>query len=175
MTEPGSATAKRSCGRFLRGSCCALYECPVPYHRLLSEETIAWVARTGRFCFLKDTCCRIDTIRTRLEILRGSRLKMYNANTETLLESLVAGVEGFCGIGANYVPELYAWLCREFKNQPALAAELHKHLQDCVRLTEGAAYPVLAKEYLRQHGLKLGRFSRRRPPDLSDDLVQAST
>jgi 4-hydroxy-tetrahydrodipicolinate synthase len=151
----------------------AFYECPWPYHRLFSEETLAWAAGTGRICFVKDTCCRIETIRTRLEILRGSRLKMYNANTETLLDSLVAGAEGFCGIGANYVPDLYAWLCREFKNQPALAAELQKYVQDCVKLTEGSGYPVSAKEYCRQLGLKLDRFSRRRPPELSDDLMQA--
>ncbi|MCI0492627.1 MAG: dihydrodipicolinate synthase family protein [Planctomycetes bacterium] len=149
----------------------AVYECPAPYHRLLSEETIAWIARTGRFCFLKDTCCRAEVIRTRLEIIRGSRLKLYNANTATLLDSLEAGASGFCGIGANYAPELYAWLCREFQNRPKLAAELHQYLADCVRLTEGSSYPVSAKEYLRQHGLQLDRFSRKRPPDLSGDLL----
>ena len=108
----------------------AMYECPWPYHRLLSDEAMSWAVRTGRFCFIKDTCCRIDTIRRRLEILRGTRLKMYNANTETLLDSLVAGATGFCGIGANYAPDLYAWLCREFANQPETAAELHKYLQN---------------------------------------------
>jgi 4-hydroxy-tetrahydrodipicolinate synthase len=173
--EADDRTWVRNCETLLRlvpeDVALAMYECPLPYHRLLTDETIAWAAGTGRFCFLKDTCCRIDTIRTRLEILRGTRLKMYNANTETLLDSLVAGAEGFCGIGANYAPDLYAWLCRQCKNQPELAAEMQTYLQDCVRLTEGSGYPVSAKEYMRQHGLDIGRFSRRRPPELSDDLM----
>jgi 4-hydroxy-tetrahydrodipicolinate synthase len=151
----------------------AMYECPMPYHRLLTEETIAWAARTGRFRFLKDTCCNAAKIRARLEIVRGSRLQLFNANTETLLDSLQAGAEGFCGIGANYAPDLYAWLCREFKNHPAPAAELHRYVQDCVSLTEGSGYPVCAKEYLRRHGVELDRYSRRRPPELSDDLLAA--
>ena len=34
-----------------------LYECPAPYHRLLSPELLKWAAGTGRFQFHKDTCC----------------------------------------------------------------------------------------------------------------------
>lgn len=37
-----------------------LYECPVPYHRLLDAETLQWCAETGRFLFHKDTCCNTD-------------------------------------------------------------------------------------------------------------------
>lgn len=152
----------------------AIYECPWTYHRLMSDETLAWTARTGRFCFLKDTCCKIDIIRRRLEIMRGTRLQMFNANTETLFDSLVSGDTGFCGIGANYAPDLYAWLCREYKSQPKLAAELNAYLQECTRLTEGPGYPVIAKEYLRRQGLTLERYSRRRPPELADDLLEAA-
>ena len=32
------------------------YECPVPYHRLITAEMLAWCAGTGRFLFHKDTC-----------------------------------------------------------------------------------------------------------------------
>lgn len=39
------------------------YECPYPYKRLLTPETISWCASTGRFYFLKDTCCDIAQIR----------------------------------------------------------------------------------------------------------------
>ena len=37
-----------------------LYECPKPYHRLLSAEALAWAASTGRFYFHKDTCCKLE-------------------------------------------------------------------------------------------------------------------
>ena len=35
-----------------------LYECPVPYKRLLTPELMRWCSDSGRFLFLKDTCCR---------------------------------------------------------------------------------------------------------------------
>jgi len=102
----------------------SMYECPLPYHRLLSEKNLRWAADTGRFFFLKDTCCCLDTIRDRLTILAGSNLQLLNANTRTLLDSLDTGVYGFCGIGSNYMPQLYAWLCQNWGAQPQLASEL---------------------------------------------------
>jgi len=81
----------------------AMYETPQPYHRLLAEKNLRWAADTGRFFFLKDTCCCLDTICDRLTILAGSNLQLLNANTRTLLASLDAGVYGFCGIGSNYM------------------------------------------------------------------------
>jgi len=141
----------------------AMYECPQPYHRLVSEQTISWAASSGRFHFLKDTCCHVETIRKRLEIIAGSPLQLFNANTETLLESLQAGVDGFCGIGANYQPELYAWLCKNYEAEPKLAAELHRFLDGTVVLTEDSTYPASAKNYLQQRGLAIGGFSRKMP------------
>lgn len=34
-----------------------IYECPMPYKRLLTPEIIDWCLDTGRFRFIKDTCC----------------------------------------------------------------------------------------------------------------------
>lgn len=34
-----------------------LYECPYPYKRLLTERVLRACAESGRFYFLKDTCC----------------------------------------------------------------------------------------------------------------------
>ena len=150
----------------------AFYECPLPYWRLLSQETIEWAARGGRFHFLKDTCCNIERIRARLEIIRDTRLQLFNANAETFLASLQAGAEGFCGIGANYFPELYVWLCRHFETDPELAANLHGFMNETFGLTEGEFYPVTAKEYLRLEGLDIGPFSRKLPPDLPPQLLK---
>ncbi|MFV2069094.1 MAG: dihydrodipicolinate synthase family protein [Pirellulales bacterium] len=141
----------------------AFYECPLPYWRLLSDQTIDHVAQTGRFCFLKDTCCDIDTIRRRLDIIRDTRLQLFNANTPTLLASLGAGADGFCGIGANYFPELYAWICRHFADQSELASNLHQFLDSTFRLTEGEFYPVSAKWYVRERGVEIGLASRKLP------------
>jgi 4-hydroxy-tetrahydrodipicolinate synthase len=145
----------------------SMYECPWPYHRLLTLDALRWAAGTGRFHFMKDTCCTISTIRDRLAILHDSSLQLLNANTATLLASLQAGADGFCGIGANYLPELYAWLCQNYSHQPERAAALQDFLQSTVPLTESPSYPALAKEYLRQQDLKIGTYSRKLPAGLS--------
>lgn len=150
----------------------SMYECPLPYHRLLSDEALAWAAASGRFCFMKDTCCDIDTIRRRLDIVRDTPLQLLNANTETLLASLQAGAEGFCGIGANYMPELYAWLCKHHSDQPKQAAKLQDYLTQTLDVTENEFYPASAKQYLQQHGLDIGSFSRKLPDGVSDDCVE---
>ena len=64
------------------------YECPYPYKRLITVENINWCAKTGRFYFLKDTCCDLGQIQEKLEAIKGTNLRLYNANTTTLLESL---------------------------------------------------------------------------------------
>lgn len=125
------------------------YECPYPYKRLISSENLQECKETGRFFFLKDTCCDIELIKERLKILQGSRLKLYNANSTTLLESLRSGAAGFCGVMANFHPELYVYLC-EHKNEERI-----EYLQDFLSLAamiERQYYPVNAKYYLQQFG-----------------------
>ncbi len=148
----------------------AFYECPMPYWRLLTDKGIEWAAQTGRFHFMKDTCCNIEVIRKRLDIIKGSPLQLFNANTETLLDSLNSGANGFCGIGANYQPELFVWLCEQFRNQPELASELHQFLDETLDLTEGKFYPVSAKEYLHQRGLDVSLFGRKLPPNIPEEF-----
>jgi len=132
-----------------------LYEIPTPYKRLLTDEQCAWAAATGRFVFLKDTCCDVPTMRRRLEAFRSSRLKLYNANTPTLLESLDCGAAGFCGIGANYCPRLYAWLCRHHAAAAQAAAEVQRFLTRFDPLIE-SKYPAGCKRFLGQLGLPIG-------------------
>lgn len=121
------------------------YECPYPYKRLLSEKNIRWCLETKRFYFLKDTCCDIRQIEKKLSWLKGSKLKLYNANTSTLLESLQIGAAGYSGVMANFHPELYVWLCRHFTEQKA--KELSDQLS-LMSLIERQYYPVNAKYYL---------------------------
>src|SRR5690606_29183975 len=90
------------------------YECPYPYKRLVTPELLRWCAETGRFAFLKDTCCDLDQLRSRMEAVRDSGLKIYNANTTTLLESLKLGISGYSGVMANFHPELYVWLLKHW-------------------------------------------------------------
>ena len=123
------------------------YECPYPYKRLLSVDTIKWCANTGRFHFLKDTCCDIEQIKDKIEAIRGTNLKLYNANTTTLLESLRYGAAGFSGVMANFHPQLYAWLCEHVDDEKA--DELASFLS-IASLIERQYYPVNAKYHLKE-------------------------
>ena len=98
-----------------------LYECPRPYKRLLTPKMLEWCLSTGRFRYIKDTCCDEAEIERRLAILNGTPLRLFNANAQTLLESLKAGGAGYCGVMCNFHPELYVWLTHHFKDQPETA------------------------------------------------------
>ena len=136
-----------------------LYECPYPYKRLMSPETLRQCALDGRLKFLKDTCCRIDDIRAKLAAVEGLGLKIYNANSATLLESLEAGCAGFSGVMANFHPEIYSWLCKNFRNEPEKAKEVQAFLA-FASLAECQYYPVNAKYHMGLCGLGIGYDAR---------------
>lgn len=136
-----------------------LYECPVPYKRELSAQLVGWAAQTGRFHFLKDTCCDLSLIRSKLAALQGTPLRFYNAHTATLLRSLQAGGHGFSGVGANAVPHLYAWLCGHFADKVDLAEELQDFLEKSSPAVD-IGYPYSVKTYLGLNGLPISTFAR---------------
>ena len=123
-----------------------LYECPYPYKRLIDEDNLKWIAQSGRFYFLKDTCCDLNLLKKRAQIVKGSNLKIYNANTTTLLDSLKSGCHGFCGVMASFQMKIYAYLCDHVNDEKS------KKLQDLLTITsliERQYYPVNAKYYLK--------------------------
>ncbi|MFC4600508.1 dihydrodipicolinate synthase family protein [Cohnella hongkongensis] len=128
------------------------YECPYPYKRLVTPELLRWCAETGRFAFLKDTCCDLEMLRSRMEAVRDSGLKIYNANTTTLLESLKLGISGYSGVMANFHPELYAWLVRHWQDRPEEAERLMPILT-AASWVEKQLYPINAKYYLMLEGV----------------------
>lgn len=135
-----------------------LYECPSPYKRLLSLPVIREVARTGRFHFLKDTCCDAATLRERLRLLEGTELKLFNANATTLLSSLLDGAAGYSGVMANFHPELYVWLTRNPRDP---RAPLVQAVLTMASLIERQLYPANAKFHLRAvEGLPVGTLCR---------------
>jgi len=136
-----------------------VYECPKPYKRLLTKRILEWCKNTGRFKFIKDTCCDPKTIKERLEQLNGSDLLLYNANAQTLSYSLENGGAGYSGIMANFHPELYVWLCKNFdknsKKAKALQAVLAMYaFEECMH------YPITAKYHMNLEGIKMELFSR---------------
>ncbi len=128
-----------------------IYECPHPYKRLLSDDVVRWCAQSGRYTFIKDTCCQIDTIRRRVELSKGSRMHIANANGQTLLPSLQAGAHGYSGVMTNFHPELYVWLCDNWQQEPEKAETVFAYLSTA-SLAECLDYPVCAKDYQKSIG-----------------------
>ena len=127
------------------------YECPYPYKRIISPELLKWCADTGRFYFIKDTSCDIENMKAKLEVIKGTNLKLFNANTSTLLETLELGASGYSGVMANFHPELYVKLCNIYKENPSKARKSADFLT-VASLIERQVYPVNAKFYQKSIG-----------------------
>lgn len=136
-----------------------LYECPQPYKRLLSPELLGWLASTKRFSFLKDTSCSLEDMQNKLDAVEGTPLKIFNANSATLLDSLEIGISGFSGVMANFHPDLYVWLFENFKTTPKKARKLADFL-GVTSLIERQLYPVNAKYHLQLSGIPITHYSR---------------
>ena len=129
------------------------YECPYPYKRLVTPKILDWALSTGRFYYMKDTCCDAQEIANRCRQLEGSHFALLNANCQTLLESLRAGAQGYCGIMCNYHPNLYAWLGNNFDKDPE-KAELIQSFIGTFGFTEvGLPYPLTAKYHMNLCGI----------------------
>lgn len=139
-----------------------LYECPYPYKRLLPDEAVKWCADSGRFTFIKDACCNIETLARRAQLAKGSQLKIMNANGQTVLESLMQGCHGYSGVMANFHPHLWVWLVENWRNEPGKAAILSHYLTSA-SLLESLDYPICAKAYQKSIGNFASEVSRTRP------------
>lgn len=133
-----------------------MYECPAPYKRLLSPEMMSWLAGTKRFFYHKDTSCDPIAIQKKLQAVKCSSFAFYNANTPTALYSLKEGGAGISPIGANFYPELYAFLYNEFsvKGYSAELVKLNAEL-DLMDAIADQSYPLSAKYFLSQRNLSI--------------------
>lgn len=138
-----------------------VYECPLPYRRLLSLDALRWLAGTGRFVFLKDTCQRSDLHRARIAATAESRLKHFNAQACSLRASLAAGGHGSSGFVSNLYPELVAWLCAHHADAPEADVLAVQRALSVVEHAIDQRYPSSAK-YLLAHSsrLRLAPISR---------------
>ena len=138
-----------------------IYECPYPYKRVMSPEALKTLAASGRLRFLKDTCCDLDLISRKLSAAEGNDLKIYNAVSSILLESLKMGCSGYSGVMANFHPELYVWLCENYRSEPEKSMLLQDFL-GVASVMESRFYPVCAKYFLNISGVTMDLYSRAR-------------
>ena len=139
------------------------YECPYPYKRLVTPKILDWCLSTGRFYYMKDTCCDANLIKERCEQLSGSHFKLLNANCQTLLETMRNGADGYCGIMCNFHPKLYSWLRDNYKSDKA---DLVQSVIGTFGFTEvGLPYPLTAKYNMNLCGIKTENLARNRKPE----------
>lgn len=147
-----------------------MYECPYPYKRLLSERVLEEMAASGRFAFIKDTCCDAELIARRVELL-GDRVGLFNANSATLLDTLKAGCAGFSGIMANFHPTLYQWLYRNWRTQPEKAERLSAFLSLASGIERGL-YPTAAKYHMNKTGVSMSIRCRHQKEEAFTPLLR---
>jgi 4-hydroxy-tetrahydrodipicolinate synthase len=146
-----AANLERLLGRLPADVPLGLYECPAPYRRLLSDDELKLCIDTDRFIMLKDVSCDLDTVKRRVAMAKGSRLKVLNANAAIARDAMKAGSAGFNGVFTNFHPDLYKWLRNEDAQDSALAEELATFLV-LSAVSETLGYPALAKMYHQRIG-----------------------
>ena len=142
-----------------------LYECPLPYHRLISAKLVAWAARTKRFYLLKETSRSLEQLQAKIDAAVGSNLGIFNADATTLLRSMRMGAKGYCGIAANFYPSAIVWLCKNFASPQA------DRVQSLLGLADPAIhhhYPISAKAYRKLAGFDMNAISRVSDASLGD-------
>lgn len=140
-----------------------LYECPYPYKRLVTPKILDWCVQTGRFYYMKDTCCDPAMLKDRCEQLKGTDFALLNANCQTLLQSYRFGAKGYCGIMANFHPELYVQLGEIWQKEPEKAELLQAYLCGMGFTESGLPYPLSAKYNLCLEGIETAIIARPRP------------
>lgn len=148
-----------------------VYECPVPYKRLLSPEILSWMAKTNRFKFLKETSCDLDVIRSKTDAVKGSLLGVYNANIPTTVDSLRYGATGVATIASNFYPELVKYLVVNAQEKDKKTDRINELLTILDPLIH-QAYPLSAKYFLQKRGLEIDTFTRKNVRFSSQDFIK---
>lgn len=144
-----------------------MYECPVPYRRLLSDEEIKFCANSGRFVVLKDVSCDLETVKRRVKLVEGTPFAIINANATIAYEAMQNGSKGFCGVFNNFHPDLYHWLYHSASDAPEFAEKLAWFLSFSA-VTETLGYPKNAKVFHQ----RLGTFDSAHSRVTDEDVLK---
>ncbi|WP_460981055.1 dihydrodipicolinate synthase family protein [Spirosoma fluminis] len=151
-----------------------MYECPVPYKRLINSTILTELLPTKRLIYLKDTSLDAAEVARRLEAGKGYTFGLYDAYLVNAVSSLQAGAAGLSCIQGNIFPELISWVCAHV-HQPARREEvmrLQRFFTECMDLVH-TAYPTIAKYSLQKRGLPVSLYTRRQVESLTPVLRKA--
>ena len=136
-----------------------IYECPMPWKRLLSLDFIRDYAPGGRLVFIKDTCCDYELIRRRLEVSKGTPMRLFNANCQSWYDSYCHGSAGYSGIMANFHPDIYKY-CVTHRDSDPEKAKFANDFLTLAGMIERTCYPVSCKYYHQLAGIPMSTYCR---------------
>ena len=140
-----------------------IYECPVPYKRLVSLPVLQELLASGRLCYHKDTSLNIDQVKSKIQTGYGKRFGVYDAYIVHAKASLEAGAMGLSCIQGNFFPSLVADFCL----RPSV--DFQAFLTDNMELMH-SAYPTSAKYVLQKQGFPISLTTRRKVDPLTEEL-----
>jgi 4-hydroxy-tetrahydrodipicolinate synthase len=157
--------------RLTPGVSFGLYECPVPYKRLVTAENLGELAATGRVIYHKDTSLDIENVKAKIAATQGRIFGVYDAYMEHAAASLKAGSAGLSCIQGNFFPEVIVWLCNNYNNpeQQAGVERVQKLLIDTMPVIH-YAYPTVAKYYLQKRGFPISLYTRRKVETCTEEV-----
>lgn len=157
--------------RLTPGVIYGLYECPVPYKRLVRAKDLGELAATGRVVYHKDTSLDIDNVKGKIAATQGQRFGVYDAYMEHAVASLQAGSAGLSCIQGNFFPEIIVWLCANYNNpdQQAGVARVQQLLIETMPVIH-YAYPTVAKYYLQKRGFPISLYTRRKVEECTAEV-----
>lgn len=150
------------------------YECPIPYKRVLSAESVKKFVKTGRLTYLKECSHDLQSVRNKLAASEGTNFKVYEAYMGNALDSIKAGAAGFSCIQGNFCPELVVWLADHY-DDAGLQSEVNavqEYLWYNLALME-RDYQIVARYFLQQRGLPITTYSRVNRNTLSQEMLGA--
>ena len=140
-----------------------IYECPIPYKRLVSLPVLQELLSSGRLCYHKDTSLDIEQVKAKIEAGSSSRFGVYDAYMVHAKASLEAGSMGLSCIQGNFFPRLLADFCL----QPSDSVQAF--LTENMDLMH-SAYPTSAKYVLQKRGFPISLATRRKVDTLTEEL-----
>jgi len=148
-----------------------LYECPVPYKRLVTAENLGELAATGRVIYHKDTSLNLENVKAKIAATQGRVFGVYDAYMEHAAASLKAGSAGLSCIQGNFFPEVIVWLCNNYNKpeQQAGVEQVQKLLIDTMPVIH-YAYPTVAKYYLQKRGFPISLYTRRKVETCTEEV-----
>ncbi|QHI70154.1 dihydrodipicolinate synthase family protein [Tichowtungia aerotolerans] len=132
----------------LKGCPLGVYECPFPYHRMMTPELTDYVSDHPEFLFLKETSGRLPEMVRKRQAGKKFGLKVFSADALTILEAMKGGLNGFSGLQTNLWPALHVKLFACWQDNPLLAKRLQQFFIDYQWVLH-RSYPASAKLYLK--------------------------